>query len=152
MVTLQNDLLEIYNNLVEFSKTTVLTDRPIPITVKYEKDGVGSPLLLEQKGISVRLRLPIYYCLGLDSIKKPTYLLPDDYNYLMNTLQSMIADDRILDERTCLSPENYGFDIYAVDLREFSKGPDRIGSVRFVSGNSWLFRLFTKWKYKLCLK
>jgi hypothetical protein len=149
MVTLQNDLLEIYNNLVEFSKTTVLTDRPIPITVKYEKDGVGSPLLLEQKGISVRLRLPIYYCLGLDSIKKPTYLLPDDYNYLMNTLQSMIADDRILDERTCLSPENYGFDIYAVDLREFSKGPDRIGSVRFVSGNSWLFRLFTKWKYKL---
>jgi hypothetical protein len=61
----------------------------------------------------------------------------------------MIADDRILDERTCLSPENYGFDIYAVDLREFSKGPDRIGSVRFVSGNSWLFRLFTKWKYKL---
>ena len=149
MVTLQIDLLEIYNNLVEFSKTTVLTDRPIPITVKYEKDGVGSPLLLEQKGISVRLRLPIYYCLGLDSIKKPTYLLPDDYNYLMNTLQSMIADDRILDERTCLSPENYGFDIYAVDLREFSKGPDRIGSVRFVSGNSWLFRLFTKWKYKL---
>lgn len=149
MVTLQNDLLEIYNNLVEFSKTTVLTDRSIPITVKYEKDGVGSPLLLEQKGISVRLRLPIYYCLGLDSIKKPTYLLPDDYNYLMNTLQSMIADDRILDERTCLSPENYGFDIYAVDLREFSKGPDRIGSVRFVSGNSWLFRLFTKWKYKL---
>jgi len=149
MVTLQNDLLEIYNNLVEFSKTTVLTDRPIPITVKYEKDGVGSPLLLEQKGISVRLRLPIYYCLGLDSIKKPTYLLPNDYNYLMNTLQSMIADDRILDERTCLSPENYGFDIYAVDLREFSKGPDRIGSVRFVSGNSWLFRLFTKWKYKL---
>ena len=149
MVTLQNDLLEIYNNLVEFSKTTVLTDRPIPITVKYEKDGVGSPLLLEQKGISVRLRLPIYYCLGLDSIKKPTYLLPDDYNYLMNTLQSMIADDRILDERTCLSPENYGFDIYAVDLREFSKGPDRIGSVRFVSGNSWLFRLFTRWKYKL---
>jgi len=97
MVTLQNDLLEIYNNLVEFSKTTVLTDRPIPITVKYEKDGVGSPLLLEQKGISVRLRLPIYYCLGLDSIKKPTYLLPDDYNYLMSTLQSMIADDRILD-------------------------------------------------------
>ncbi|MBR2246908.1 MAG: hypothetical protein IJ880_07795 [Bacilli bacterium] len=149
MVTLQNDLLEIYNNLVEFSKTTVLTDRPIPITVKYEKDGVGSPLLLEQKGISVRLRLPIYYCLVLDSIKKPTYLLPDDYNYLMNTLQSMIADDRILDEWTCLSPENYGFDIYAVDLREFSKGPDRIGSVRFVSGNSWLFRLFTKWKYKL---
>ena len=149
MVRLQNDLLEIYNNLVEFSKTTVLTDRSIPITVKYEKDGVGSPLLLEQKGISVRLRLPIYYCLGLDSIKKPTYLLPDDYNYLMNTLQSMIADDRILDERTCLSPENYGFDIYAVDLREFSKGPDRIGSVRFVSGNSWLFRLFTKWKYKL---
>jgi hypothetical protein len=149
MVTLQNDLLEIYNNLVEFSKTTVLTDRPIPITVKYEKDGVGSPLLLEQKGISVRLRLPIYYCLGLDSIKKPTYLLPDDYNYLMSTLQSMIADDRILDDRTCLSPENYGFDIYAIDLREFSKGPDKIGSIRFISGNSWLFRLFTKWKYKL---
>lgn len=149
MVTLQNDLLEIYNNLVEFSKTTVLADNPIPITVKYEKDGVGSPLLLEQKGISVRLRLPIYYCLGLDSIKKPTYLLPDDYNYLMNSLQSLIADDRILDDRTCLSPENYGFDIYAIDIREFSKGPDKMGSIRFISGNSWLFRLFIKWKYKL---
>ncbi len=149
MVTLQNDLLEIYNNLVEFSKTTVLTERPIPITVKYEKDGVGSPLLLEQKGLSVRLRLPIYYCLGLDTIKKPTYLLPEDYDYIMNSLQSMIADDRILDDRTCLSPENYGFDIYAIDVREFSKGPEKLGSIRFISGNSWLFRLYTKWKYKL---
>lgn len=149
MVTLQNDLLEIYNNLVAFSNSTVLSDNPIPITVKYEKDGVGSPLLLEQKGISVRLRLPVYYCLGLDSIKKETYLLPEDYDYLMNTLQSLIADDRVLDDRTCLSPENYGFDVYAVNLREFWKGPEKLGSIKFISGNSWLFRLITKWKYKL---
>jgi hypothetical protein len=152
MVTLQEDLLEIYNNLVIFSNNTVLAENPLPIRVRFDRQGVGSPLVFEQKGNTVRLRLPIYYCLGLDSLKSETYLLPKDYDYLMSTLQNLIADSRIIEDRTCLSPENYGFDIYAIDNKEFSKGPNILGSVRFISGNSWLFKLLVKWKFKLWSK
>ena len=149
MTGLQEDLIETYNNLVAFSKTTVSSENPLPIRVWLDREGVGTPLVLEQKDISVRLRLPIYYCLGLDDLKgKYSYLLPEDYNYLMQTLQTLIADPRILEDRTCVSPENYGFDIYAIDPKEFSKGPETIGRVRFVSGNSWFFRILMKWKYK----
>ena len=38
MTTLQNDILEIYNSLVEFSDNTVKTNFPIPIKVRYEKE------------------------------------------------------------------------------------------------------------------
>lgn len=145
----QDDILEIYNNLTVFSKTTVQTDDPSPIVVRFDEEGIGSPLVFEQRGITVRLRPPIYYCLGLETIKKPTYLLPDDYDYLMSQLQKIIYDDRILDDKTCLSPENYGFDIYAINVKEFKKGPEVVGNIRFISGNSWLFKLKTKWKYKL---
>lgn len=145
----QDDILEIYNNLTIFSKTTVQTDDPSPIVVRFDEEGIGSPLVFEQKGTTVRLRPPIYYCLGLETIKKPTYLLPEDYDYLMSQLQKIIYDDRILDDKTSLSPENYGFDIYAVNIKEFKKGPEVVGNIRFISGNSWLFKLKTKWKYKL---
>lgn len=146
---LQGDILEIYNSLTQFSKTTVQTDDPSPISVWFDEEGIGSPLVFEQKGIMVRLRLPIYYCLGLEDLKKKTYLLPEDYDSLMSSLQKIIYDDRILDERTCLSPENYGFDVYAVNKNEFTKGPEIVGKVRFISGNSWFFKVITKWKYKL---
>lgn len=149
MLALQNDLLEIYNNLVIFSKTTVQSSNPIPITVRVEDGQYGSPIVFEQGGISVRLRLPIYYCLGFDTLTKPTYLLPRDYDFMMSSLQSLIANDKILEDRICLSPENYGFDVYSVDYKDFWKGPNIIGSVRFISGNSWLFRTYVKWKYKL---
>lgn len=150
MVTLQNDLLEIYNALVSFSKNTVQVSNPVPIKVWYDKEGVGSPLVFEQKGTQVRLRLPVYYCLALEEIsKKPSWLLPEDYDYLMNTLSDLIMDQRILEERTCLSPENFGFDIYATDPKEFSKGPDLMGTVRFISGTGWLFKLKIKlWKFR----
>jgi hypothetical protein len=148
-MVVQEDLLEIYNNLTEFSKTTVQADNPVPIRVRFEKDSIGSPLVFEQKGITVRLRIPIYYCLGLEDLEKPTYLLPKDYDELMHNLQKVIYDSRILEDRTSLSPENYGFDIYSIDTKEFNKGPEVIGSIRFISGNSWIFKLITKWKYKL---
>ena len=57
----------------------------------------------------------------------------------------------ITENRTCVSPENYGFDVYAVNIRELYKGPEIIGSVRFVSGTSWFFKWKTKRKYKLYL-
>ena len=148
-MVLQEDILEIYNSLTIFNKTTIQTDNPSPILVYFDEESVGSPLVFEQKGITARLRLPIYYCLGLEDLKKPTYLLPKDYDSLMANLQKIIYDERILDGKTNLSPENYGFDIYAVNMREFTKGLEMMGSVRFISGNSWLFKLYTKWKYKL---
>lgn len=149
MTTLQEDLREIYNNLTVFNEGTLpeLTAKPLPISVLFEKD--SNSIVFYQKGVSVRLGLPLYYCLGLDSITKPTYLLPEDFDYMMSTLADLIAKGRLIEDRTCLSPENYGFDIYAVDLREFWKGPDLLGSVRFVSGNSWFFRLKVKYKYNL---
>lgn len=148
MTTLQNDLLEIYNSLVVFSDSTIKSGVfADPIKVYYEMD--NRLLVFEQKGKSVRIGLPVYYSLNLEGIQKPTYLLPQDYDYLMATLQSLIMSGELLKERTCLSPENYGFDIYAVNLKEAHKGPDIIGSVRFISGNSWFFKWRTKRKYNL---
>lgn len=148
MTTLQNDLLEIYNNLVIFSDSTVKSGIFInPIKVFYEKD--NRLLVFEQKGKSARIGIPTYYSLALEEIQKPTYLLPEDYDYLMATLQNLIMSGELIKERTCISPENYGFDIYATNIKELYKGPDIIGSIRFISGNSWFFKLKTKLKYKL---
>lgn len=148
MTQLQDDLLEIYNSLVDFSDNTVKTNLPLPIKVWYESE--GRLLVFEQKGKSVRISLPIYYCLGLDSlINNPTYLLPEDYDYLMSTLQGLIGSGELIKPRICVSPENYGFDIYGVNIKELWKGPDILGQVRFVSGTSWFFKFKTKRKYKL---
>lgn len=147
MTTLQNDLLEIYNSLVVFSSTTITTKFPKPIIVCYEKD--SRLLVFEQSGKSVRLGIPVYYCLDLEGIQEKTYLLPKDYDYLMSTLQELINTGVLINNRTCLSPENYGFDIYGVNIKELWKGPDILGRIRFVSGKSWLFKKITKRKFKL---
>lgn len=143
---LQEDLIGFYNNLVAFSKTTVDTNVPSPIKVRYEKD--ARMVVFEQKGIAVRTNIPVYYSLGLEDIEEPTYLLPDDYDYLMSTLRDLINSGKLLEDRTTLSPENYGFDIYAVNMRELWKGPGIIGSIRFISGVSWWFKFKIKRKYR----
>lgn len=148
MTTLQNDLLEIYNTLVMFNKETVESKFPTPIKVWY--DSSSRALVLEQKGVSVRMALPMYYSLALEDLeKKPTYLLPQDYDYLMSTLQGLIGSGVLINERVCVSPENYGFDVYLIDLKNFNKGPELLGQIRFISGTGWLFKLLTKRKYKL---
>lgn len=147
MPTLQDDILEIYNNLVVFSNTTITTKFPLPITVWYEKE--NRLLVFEQKGKSVRIGLPVYYCLDLEGIVKKTYLLPEDYNYLMSTFQDLINSGVLTRDRTHVSPENYGFDIYAVDLKELYKGPGIVGRIRFISGKSWLFKKIVKHRFKL---
>lgn len=151
MTTLQNDILDIYNALVVFSENTITTKFPIPISVSYDNN--TRLLLLEQKGKQVYLNLPVYYCLALDTLsgKKPTYLLPEDYDYLMSTLQQLISSGVLIKERVCVSPENYGFDVYYVNQnpKEMYKGPEILGQVRFVSGTSWVFKFITKRKYKL---
>ena len=144
---IQDDLIELYNNLLVFNKNTIVTDNPAPIKVSFSKE--SNSLIFEQKGISIHTSLPIYYSLGLNEIKKPTYLLPRDYDYLMQSLSGVISSGKLLEDKLCISPENYGFDIYLVDFREFWKGPDKIGTIRFVSGNSWIFRQIVKFKFKV---
>lgn len=143
---LQNDFLEMYNSLVMFSDDTVKSNLPSPIKVHYEKE--NRLLVFEQKGKSARLYLPIYYCLDLESIQKPTYLLPEDYDYLMSTLMSLINSGILLKERTLCSPENCGMDIYSTRLENLNEGLDLIGVVRFISGNSWFFKWKVKRKYR----
>ena len=143
---LQNDFLEIYNSLVMFSDDTVKSNLPIPIKVHYEKE--NRLLVFEQRGKSARLYLPIYYCLDLESIQEPTYLLPEDYDYLMSTLQSLINSGILLQSRTLCSPENCGMDIYSTRLENLNEGLDLIGVIRFISGNSWFFKWRVKRKYK----
>lgn len=145
MITLQEDLIEIYNSLTVFSSTTLDPKFPKPVKVYFR--GEDNQVVFEQGPISVRMSILLYYCLDLESITDPSYLLPGDYDYLMNTLQTLIASGELIKERVTLSPENVGFDIFGVDLREFKKGPKILGSIRFVSGTSWLFKLYTKFKY-----
>lgn len=147
MIELQNDLLDIYNSLVTFSKTTVGTKFPTPIVVWYDKD--SRQVVFEQKGKTIRLGVLLYYCLDLESIQKKTYLLPKDYDYIMSTLKDLINSGVLIRERTCLSPENYGFDIFSVDINEAWKGPNLIGKIRFVSGKSWIFKKIVKYLFRL---
>lgn len=141
MTKLQEDIIGIYNDLVKFSKDTVQAPFPIPIKVRFEKD--GSFLIFEQRGNSVSLYQPIYYCLGLDKIK-PTILLPEDYDVLMYNLKAAIDSGKLLNDRTCLCPTEFGFDIYSTDPQELSKGPELISSCKFISSNKWLFRFLSK--------
>lgn len=147
MTTLQTDILEIYNSLVIFSNDTLKSNFPKPIKVWYEKD--SRTVTFEQGGKTVRSGLLVYYCLALEDLKKPTYLLPKDYDYLMYNMLNAINSGKLLEDRTCLSPENFGFDIFSVNMKEMYKGPDVIASMRIISGNSWFFKLRTKFKYSL---
>ena len=62
----------------------------------------------------------------------------------------IIGSGKLIEERVLVSPEPYGFEIYKTDSKttEFSKGPQLLCSCRFVSDNSWLFRIMTRIKYK----
>ena len=145
MTTLMEDLRTLYNDLTVFNEGTVISQFPIPIQVQFSKD--YQALKFEQKGKLVYSHTPVYYSLGLvEDIQKPTWLLPEDYIKLMDNLQYVIGDNHsyLLQDRTCVSPENYGFDIYYTDPRELWKGPDKIAEIRFISGTG----RFWKWRIK----
>lgn len=148
MTQLQEDIIEIYNTLVEFSSTTITTNIPKPIKIWYEKD--PRLLVFEQGGRSVRVSLPCYYSLNLVSLNdNPTYLLPEDYDQLMFTLQKLINSGKLLEPRTCISPRDFGFDVLGINFKEAWKGPEVLGEVRFISGTSRLFKYLVRKKYKL---
>lgn len=143
----QEDILEIYNSLVIFNDAIMKTPNPKPITVRLEKE--TNFLIFETTGISVRILNTVYLCLGLEDLEKETYLLPEDYDNLMASLQYLIKSGYLLNEKTLVSPENYGFDVYAVFPKEYLKGLQFVAGVRFISGNSWWFKLKTKLRYGL---
>lgn len=148
MTRLQDDILEFYNTLQEFSKETLEGPIKTPIKVTFEKE--HNSISFEQKGRKIFLPTLNYYCGSLKKIKN-SWLLPDDYDQLMGNLQKVIGSGVLIQDRVCVSPEIYGFDIYKTEVstKTFGEGPQLLESFRFVSGTSWIFKLIAKLKYNL---
>lgn len=152
MTTLMDDLKSLYNDLTTFNEGTILNQFPLPIKVQFNKE--RNALFFEQRGKSILSHVPVYYSLGLrEDLENPTWLLPQDYDRLMASLYHVIMDGNgyLLRDRTCLSPENYGFSIYSQDPHEPWKGPELISTIRFISGNNWLWKKWICRKYKIKL-
>lgn len=145
MTKLQEDLLEIYNSLVIFSKETLEGPVPIPIKVTYDLE--YKALVFNQRGKTVYLQLPNNYSMALSDIKD-SFLLPEDYDYVMLTLSSLIGSGVLLKERTTVAPMKFGFDIYAPDLAKPELGSQVIGKIRFVSSCNPIWKWITSRKYK----
>jgi len=149
MTKLQSDLIEIHNSLTVFNDKVIVCENPKPIKVWFDVD--TKSLAFEVPGTSLRLHVLNYYCLDLEELVEPTYLLPEDYEKLMYNLNKLIGSGKLIEERVCLSPENWGFNVFWTNPRELEKGPDILagGKIRFISGNSWLFKWKTKVNYNL---
>lgn len=147
-----DDLKSLYNDLTIFNEGTILNQFPLPIKVQFSKD--HNALFFEQRGKSILSHVPAYYCLGLrENLTKPTWLLPQDYDQLMASLLHLIMDGKgyLLRDRTCLAPENYGFTVYSQEPYEPWKGPELIASIRFISGNNWLWKKWISRKFRIQL-
>lgn len=144
MTRLQEDLLEVYNNLVELSET-VLEPNPCPVKVFYDS-GMGClGFKVASKGLYLR---PLNYYIPRPDLIPDTWLLPEDYDELLGGLSRLIKSGALLGDRVCVSPEMYGFDVYQADTRNLTKGVQILGSFRFISGTSWWFRWRTAKKYR----
>lgn len=152
MTTLMDDLKGLYNSLTVFNEGTILSQFPKPIKVQFVKD--YNSLLFEQGSNSVFSQIPVYYSLGLwEDLTDPTWLLPEDYDNLMGNLQAVIMDPKgyLLRDRTCISPQMYGFDIYVQDPLQPWIGPEIISEIRFISGKNrfWKTRISKKYNVPL---
>lgn len=147
MTRIQEDILLIYNSLTDFSKNTLLAPTKLPIKVGYSES--LNSLTFEQQGLKVSIPVLNYYCKDLRFLYD-TFLIPEDYDYLMDSLTRVIESGVLLHDRVCLSPKKYGFEIYDSNshTQYIKEGPQLIGRMEFVSGNSWLFRKLTKLKYE----
>lgn len=145
MTKTQADILEIYNTLTVFSKETIESSRNLPIKVNYEES--LKALSFEQSGKKVYLQTPLLYSLKISKIKN-TYLLAIDYDYLMATLESLIAGGKLLEERILISPESYGFSVWFTELSKIENGPKFLGEIQFISANNWFFKFITKFKFR----
>lgn len=147
MIRLQDDVLLIYNSLTDFSKNTLLAPKLLPVKVGYSES--SNSLTFEQQGLKVSLPVLNYFCKNLKSLKE-TYLLPEDYDILMDTLSRVIESGVLIHDRVCVSPIKYGFEIYETknNTQLLKDGPQLIGRFEFVSGNSWIFKKLIKLKYE----
>ena len=62
----------------------------------------------------------------------------------MYNLKAAIDSGKLLEDRTTLTPTEFGFDIYSTDQTELFKGPKLVASCKLVSSNNWLFRFISK--------
>lgn len=147
MASLQTDIIEIYNALSVFSKQVIESEEPRPINVWFDEE--FNSFAFELEGKSVRIRSLSYYCLDLPKLKSKTFLLPEDYDVLMSSLLKLIKSGKLIEDRLCVSPENLGFKVFLANPNIIKGGPRIIGSFKFVSGKSWLFKTLTKFKYGL---
>lgn len=145
MTRLQDDILGVYNSLTDFSNNTLSGPVQLPIKVEYSES--LNALCFEQKGLKVAVSSLNYYCENLKNLKE-TYLLPEDYDRLMGSLSGIIGSGILLHDRVCLSPSRFGFRLYETQLGALKEGPQFLVDIKFVSGNSWLFKKIIKLKYK----
>lgn len=145
MTKLQEDMLEIYNSFVMFSKETLEGPVPIPIKVSYSEE--YKSLIYMQRGKTLYLQIPNYYSKDLMDIKD-SFLLPEDYDYNMSTLGTLISSGILIKERTTVAPMKYGFDLYAPDSLKMELGSQVIGKIRFVSSCNPIWKWVINRKYK----
>ena len=145
MTKLQEDMLEIYNSFVMFSKKTLEGPVPIPIKVSYSEE--YKSLIYTQRGKTLYLQIPNYYSKDLMDIKD-SFLLPEDYDYNMSTLGTLISSGILIKERTTVAPMKYGFDLYAPDSLKMELGSQVIGKIRFVSSCNPIWKWVINRKYK----
>lgn len=142
MVRLQEDIINIYNSLTDFSNLTL--SNQIPIRVYYEES--LNSLCFEQKGKKLSLPTLNHYCLNLKGVD--SYLLPSDYDDLMADLATLIGSGVMLHDRLLIKPINYGFEAYETNPLFMKEGPQMVSRVNFVVGNSWIFRKLVKYNYR----
>lgn len=145
MIKLQEDMLEIYNSFVMFSKETLEGPVPMPIKVTYSEE--YKSLVYSQRGKTLYLQIPNYYSKDLMDIKN-SFLLPEDYDYNMSTLGTLISSGILIKERTTVAPMKYGFDLYAPDSLKMELGSQVIGKIRFVSSCNPIWKWIINRKYK----
>ena len=148
MTRLQDDLIEIYNLLTDFSEETLT--KGTPVKVGYSES--LNALCFEQKGLKIAVSALNYYCENLKNLKE-TYLLPIDYDILMSSLSKSITSGVLIQDRVCVSPRKYGFLLYDVPkvVSKLKDGPQLLADIRIASGNSWLFKKIIKFKYRKLL-
>lgn len=135
---ISKDLLEFYNALIS-------ADINVPIGVTYSMQ--NRCLVFSQYSWRMDSSILNYYCSNLTEIKN-TVLLPEDTKELLDTLKSLLTSGQLTGDRVLVSPTKYGMDIYKTNIMNTSLGPIKLGSIKLVSSNNWLFRQLVKFKFK----
>lgn len=146
MIKLQEDLISIYNSLTEFGNNTL--NGGLPLRVTYDSE--SKVLVFSQQAKTLFMVIPNYYSKSLLDIKD-SFLLPEDYEYVMASLRDMINSGKLLEDRTTLSPEDYGFSIYSINPLKPELGPQLLGRIRFITSNNpiWIWWMRRKYKNKV---